>query len=201
MRRKSPFVIVIVFMSVLSFVFTASAGTEVEQWTNAADLALSRNDYAAAVKWYSKAAERGYALAQYNLGAMYGIGMGVQRNDVEAFKWFRKAAEKEFASAQYNLGVMYREGNGVQQNYVEAMKWFRRAAEQGHAGAQNNVGVSYGKGLGVPQNFVLAYMWCSLGATEGDSVSTKNRDLFASWLTPAQLAEAQKLAAEWRPKK
>jgi len=34
-------------------------------------------DYKEAVKWYLKAAEQGYALAQFNLGNMYYNGDGV----------------------------------------------------------------------------------------------------------------------------
>lgn len=50
----------------------------------------------------------------------------------------------------------------------------------------------------MPQNFVLAYKWFSLSAAQdGD---TSNRGIIAAKLTPAQLAEAQRLAHEWKPK-
>ncbi|WP_161984354.1 tetratricopeptide repeat protein [Mariprofundus erugo] len=41
-----------------------------------------------AVKWYREAAERGFALAQTNLGMMYGDGSSVGKDMVEAYKWF-----------------------------------------------------------------------------------------------------------------
>jgi len=50
--------------------------------------------------------------------------------------------------------------------------------------------------LGVPQDFVRAYMWTSLGATAGDSKVSENRDRLTKQMTPAQLAEAQKLARD-----
>ncbi len=85
------------------------------------------SDYAEAVKWFHKAAEQGYARAQFNLGLMlHGAGSVVQ-----AVKWWRKAAEQGNANAQGSLGLMYYNGNGVPQNYVEAVKWYRKAAEEG----------------------------------------------------------------------
>ena len=83
-------------------------------------------------------------------------------------------------------------------DYATDASWFRTAAEEGNVIAQNEVGIMYAKGEGVPQDFVLAYMWFSLSAAQdGD---TNNRDIIAAKMTPAQIAEAQKLAREWKPK-
>ncbi|TVQ81961.1 MAG: sel1 repeat family protein [Micavibrio sp.] len=49
-------------------------------------------DYTKAVKWYRKAAERGNASAQNNLGVMYREGQGVAQDYAEAFFWFSLAA-------------------------------------------------------------------------------------------------------------
>ena len=51
-------------------------------------------DYYEAAKWYRKAAEQGYASAQYRLGNCYYLGEGVTKNHTEAAKWYRKAAEQ-----------------------------------------------------------------------------------------------------------
>ena len=51
-------------------------------------------DEVAAVSWYRKAAEQGYAQAQYNLGWMFQYGLGVSKNRAEAINWYRKAAEQ-----------------------------------------------------------------------------------------------------------
>lgn len=95
-------------------------------------------DYAEAVKWYRKAAEQGYALAQYNLGAMYGNGNGVTQDYAEAVKWLRKAAEQGYASAQFYLGVGYYKGEGVIQDNVYAHMWWNIAASLGDADASKN---------------------------------------------------------------
>jgi len=88
----------------------------------------------------------------------------------------------------------------VPQDDHEAVKWYRRAAEQGDADAQANLGVMYANGAGVPQNYVLAYMWANLAASTGSEKAGKNRDILARSMTPNQLAEAQKLSREWKPK-
>ena len=165
-------------------------------------------DYTVAMKWYRKAAEQGLADSQYNLGVMYHEGEGVPQDSTEAVKWFRDAAEQGYAKAQYNLGVMYHEGEGVPQNHTETMKWSQKAAEQGLADAQYFLGVMYGKGISVPQDNVLAYMWFSLAASrfsasEGNKrgMAVINSEVIASKMTQEEIAEAQRLAQEWRPKK
>jgi TPR repeat protein len=64
-------------------------------------------NYGEAAKWYRKAAEQGYAEAQYRLGQMLEIGQGVKEDDAEAAKWYRKAAEQGVVLAEHNLGTMY----------------------------------------------------------------------------------------------
>jgi len=166
--------------------------------------AYERGDYETAFKEFKAAAEQGNAEAQNRLGDMYAEGQGVPQDYGEAVKWYRRAAEQGDAKAQFFLGSMYVEGQGVIQDYAEAVKWFRRAADQGDAGAQGSLGFMYLLGRGVPQDYQLAYMWFNLaaaGATDKDArdMAAKNRDLVAEKLTPAQLAEAQKWAREWKP--
>jgi TPR repeat protein len=76
----------------------------------------------------------------------------------------------------------------------------------------------YEKGQGVLQDFVTAYMWYNLAAagfSRLHSLSDEKisrgvfsqfmeraisaRDALARHMTPAQLAEGQRLAKEWRP--
>ena len=112
----------------------------------------------------------------------------------------RPLAEHGHAEAQFNLALMYVNGQGVAQDHGEAVKWYQKAAEQELAQAQYNLGLMYGLGQGVAQNFVLAHMWWTLSARQGHQGATKNRDIVAGGMTPEQIAEAQKLAREWRPK-
>ena len=135
---------------------------------------------------------------------MYADGEGVAQDYVEAAKWYRRAAEQGDDSAQFNLGRMYADGEGVAQDYVEAAKWYRRAAEQGDDSAQFNLGRMYADGEGVAQDYVLAHMWLNLSTsrTSGDEHKgdAEMRDAIAVEMTREQVAEAQRLAREWKPK-
>ena len=91
-----------------------------------------RWNHKTAVKWYTLAAEQGYAPAQNSLGFMYNNGIGVPLNEKTALKWNRLAAEQGHAGAQYNLGVMYGMGKGVIQNNVYAHMWGNIAASNGN---------------------------------------------------------------------
>lgn len=156
-------------------------------------------DYDQALKWYRMAADQGDAGAQLNLGTLYATGQGVPQNHPEALKWFRLAADTGNAGAQFNLGLMYSNGLGTAKDPVEAAKWWRLAAEQSYAKAQLNLGTLYATGRGVPEDKVHAYLWFSLAAARGDLTALNYRNRVAQEMTPAQIAEAQKIAREWRP--
>ena len=95
---------------------------------------------------WMKEADQGDALAQYNIGVVYGKGLGVPLDYKEAIRWYRAAAEQGHAFAQNNLGSMYDEGKGVPQDYKEAVRWNRASAEQGNVIAKFNLGNSYSAG-------------------------------------------------------
>ncbi len=167
--------------------------------------AYDRGDYATALEEWRPLAEQGDAGAQFNLGLLYDMGRGVPQNYAEAAKWYRLAADGGYDKAQFNLALMYNNGTGVTQDYAEAMKWFRLAAEQGDALAQYNLGVMYGNKNGVSQDYVQAHMWYNLAAArlppgEDRDMALSNREQIEKQMTPEQIAEAQRLAREWKPK-
>jgi uncharacterized protein len=132
---------------------------------------------------------------------MYLDGQGVPQDYAAAAGWFRKAAEQgDEADAQSNLGAMYYDGRGVPQDYAAALSWFRKAADRRDANAQKNLGLMYRNGRGVPQDYVIAHMWFNLAAVGGDKDAVKGRDMIAAQMTPQQIAQAQKLAREWKPR-
>ncbi len=90
-------------------------------------------------------------------------------------------------------------------DYAAALKEWRPLAEQGHAGAQNNLGFMYDHGQGVARDQVKGLMWYNLAAArlppgEDRDTAVRNRDLVEKQKTPEQIAEAQRLAREWKPK-
>jgi TPR repeat protein len=168
--------------------------------------AYERGDYEAAFREMKPLAEQGNAPARYNLGLMYRHGQGVPQDYAEAVRWWRKAAEQGDGNGQSGLGSMYYEGKGVPQDYTEAAVWYWRAADQGIAAAQAGLGVMFGRGQGVlPQDYVRAHMWSNLAASryppgEARNMAVHNRDELEKVMTPVELAKAQSLAREWRPK-
>ncbi len=91
-------------------------------------------------------------------------------------------------------------GRGVPQDYREAAKWYRKAADQGDALSQTFLGLMYRHGQGVAQDYVQALMWYNLAAAQGEKRARKWRVNLTEKMTPAQIAEAQRLAREWKPK-
>ena len=167
--------------------------------------AFQRDDYATALKELRPLAEQGNAEAQYYLGRIYSGGFGVTQDYAEAMKWYRLAAEQGDAAAQFFLGIIYEFGWGVSQDYTEAVKWYRSAAEQGDSNGQGTLGLMYDQGLGVARDQVKGLMWYSLAAArfppgEDRDTAVRNRKIVATQMTPEQLAEAQRLAREWKPK-
>jgi TPR repeat protein len=170
--------------------------------------AYERGDYATAFRLMKPLADKGDAKAQHNLGVMYDYGRGVPQDTTKALKWYRRAADQGIPDAQHNLGLMYYYGQGVPQSYIEAARWYRRAADQGMPDSQANLGLMYYYGQGVSQNYVLAHMWLNLSASKSPASVKKKvndavhyRDIVDAKMTPAQIAEAERLAREWKPKK
>ena len=86
------------------------------------------------------------------------------------------------------------------QDYIDQL---RLEAEQGDTNAQYTLGVRYDNGQGVPQDYSQAHIWYNLAASdligEDRERSVRNRDRMAEEMTAEQIAEAQRLAREWKP--
>ena len=87
---------------------------------------------------------------------------------------------------------------------AEAVTWYRRAAEQGFTPAQAGLGYMYEYGTGVSEDQVLAHMWLTLAAAGSPDeflarLYSQKRDEIAERMIVEQLAEAERLAAEWKP--
>jgi TPR repeat protein len=65
--------------------------------------------------------------------------------------------------------------------------------------AQISLAFLYERGEGVRQDFALANMWLNLAAAQGQPVAKIELDRLASKMTSGQVAEAQRVARDWRP--
>jgi len=157
------------------------------------------SDAGKAATWFRKAAESGYAEAQFYFGwicaGMVGSdGSDVPKDYVQATAWWRKAAEKGHAESQHYLGEYYACGFGVERDYAQAAFWIRKAAEQPEEGeprklrmysdlvawlrsaadqgvvdAQYLLGWLYNHGRYVTKDLAIAEMWYRMAAEQGDA--------------------------------
>jgi hypothetical protein len=162
--------------------------------------AYQRGDYATALRLLRPLAEQRNVDAQVQLGDLYLAGEGVPRDDAQAMNWYRKAADHGNARAQIRVGDMYDNAHSVFWDYAQAVAWYRKAADAGNAEGQYKLGLMYDFGDGVPQDYLSAHMWFNLAASRGSGMGASDRDLVAAKMTPAQIAEAQRMAREWAPK-
>lgn len=106
---------------------SANGGFSVAQFTVGRSLALNNGDFTSAAKWYKKAAEQDFAEAQLQLGSLYLLGWGVEKDEQQAFKWYKAAAIQNLPQAQYQVGVAYVMGSGVRSDAKQAIYWLNKA--------------------------------------------------------------------------
>jgi hypothetical protein len=91
---------------------------------------------AAAVKWFTRAADAGQVDAMNNLAACYEEGTGVAGRLCKGCSLLTRAAEAGNAMAQSNLGMRYLEGSrGVARDVARARECLALAAAGGIAQA------------------------------------------------------------------
>jgi TPR repeat protein len=105
------------------------------------------------------------------------------------------AAERGDVNAAFGMGVLA-EARG---NETEATHWYETAALGGMAAAQALMGHRYLQGLGVPRDPIVAYAWFVRATKSGVPNAAKARDALARTLTPAQIEEAEGIAARMAP--
>jgi hypothetical protein len=152
----------------------------------------------ATANYLRKLAEAGDASAQNALGLLYYDGKGVPQSYGQAKAWFEKAAKQGHAGGQVNLGTLYLHGDGTPQSAQTALVWFKRSAAQRDALAFAKLGRMYERGQGVPQDLIQAQMWYTLSAAHGEQRAVEIRDALAHQMTAGQIAEAHRLAIEWK---
>jgi TPR repeat protein len=108
-----------------------------------------------ATYWWTKAAERGHAPSQFNLGNNYYRGRGVEKDYVQAAHWFRRAAQHAHDGILINICDYY-DSTEVKTGIIAAIN-----------AAFINLGRCYGKGHGVEKDYVEAYAYYNLGGIGG----------------------------------
>lgn len=117
------------------------------------------------------AAEAGYPQAQYQVGWMHYMGIGLPRDLEAAVGWFTRAAERGEASGMNALGTALREGKGTDQDHATALRWYRAAAEQAHPEGEVNLGFMYEMGYGAEKDPTQAARWYSRAAAQNHATA------------------------------
>jgi TPR repeat protein len=149
-------------------------------------------EYPEAAKWYAKAAERGNADAQNELGHLYQFGLGVEQDNLKALQWFRKAADQDLPGAQANLGWMYQYGLGVEKDNAQAFQLYQKGAAQGGNAAETRLAFMYESGLGVEKDYAQALSWYRKAADQGNPRAETSLGIFYQngWGVPQDYAQA-----------
>ena len=118
-------------------------------------------DYRKALPLLMMEARRGNGYACYDIGRMYLMGQGCQKNEEEAQLWFGDALDAFHGAEQsaqkkgylrYRIGKCHAYGHGTEQNHGEAARWFQQAVADGNPFAAYSLGGQYLRGQGVEQN-------------------------------------------------
>ncbi len=141
--------------------------------------------YEQAVELWKKAAQQGYAPAQYYLGWCYREGTGVKKDLKLAVDWYLKAANQGNIDAQLFLGEMYELGYEIRKDPKKAAFWYLLAAEQGDLRAQFNIADCYWTGFGVEKNVYLALFWYNKAAAQNNGATSRDALFHIGWIYQA----------------
>jgi TPR repeat protein len=177
----------------------AAEGGDLASQVHMGMISAQSGDYEAGFKWLSMAAEAGDADAMTNLAILYLRGLGVAADPKRGLEWFTKAAEAGDPATQAQLGGLYIDGTVGEPDPAAGLKWLRRAADQGYSEAQLRLGTIHAEGKVKPRDPVRAYMWFYRASMMGIEQADADLTALARELTPEQIAEAKRLADEWRP--
>ena len=136
-------------------------------------------DFEQAFQLFQQEAEKGNALAMYDLARMFADGLGREADPNVAQNWYAKALaafieaessakERQKPYLQYRIGKMYAAGLGTEhkvnclegaregglgRDYGKSAEWFARAVRQNHKYAQYSLAGLYYRGQGVEQDY------------------------------------------------
>ena len=121
-----------------------------------------------AAAWVRRAADQGYAQAQFALARLYFAGLGVNTDPAEAVRWLTRAVGQNHAAALALFGRANEYGEGTPRDAKKGFELYQRAAETGSSQALNWLGEFYLKGEGGTArrtNYANALFWFERAAS------------------------------------
>lgn len=137
--------------------------------------AYERAEYHLTKRLLLPIAQQQHTEAEFYMGMIYDMGLGVVKTPATAVYWYQRAALKGYHHAQHNLAVAYANGGGITQDMEKALSWWERAAQQGNTDSQYNLGIVYATGSEQVKRDVLeAEKWWRKAAISGDAMAQYN---------------------------
>jgi len=87
----------------------------------------TKENAAAALRWYKVAADAGDKSCMYLVGCKYSSQRAGEENLPKAFEYFKRAADLHLAVACCSTGLCYKYGQGTEKNYERAVYYLREA--------------------------------------------------------------------------
>lgn len=122
---------------------------------------LNNRDYEKALPILRKSAELGNAEAQYNLGYFLQNGVGITKNEKEAFEWYKKSSENGFNDGHYAMMMAYGNGTGTEINSEKAFEYALKCAKNNDATCMWNIVNCYKQGLGITKDLNKMLEWAT----------------------------------------
>ncbi len=147
----------------------------------------------------SRAANLGYAPAQFYLASLYTNGAsGVAKDPTEARRWTERAALGGDRRAMFNLGMFYYDGTGGPKDETEGANWLKKSAELGLVDGEYNLALLYERGLGLKRDLAAAYKWYLIAGRAGDETSRTSAARLRSSLSDDDRTTAERDAAAFK---
>jgi len=104
---------------------------------------MKEKDFVSGARYMIRAADAGFAPAQYELGLMYDTGDKIPENRDKAIFYMTKALEAGLSDASYVMGVWTERGYFGAPDTQKAIQYYETAAKAGHKNAMTSLVVLY----------------------------------------------------------
>ena len=126
------------------------------------------DNYTEAKNNYRIAADRGDAIAQYNLGLIYEEGKAEPVDKAKAESLYQLAAAQGYSPAMTRLAGLYFIGVNGSPDHEKALYWYTKSAELGNREASYQLGLFSETGVGLTLDFAQAVKYYQQAADLGD---------------------------------
>lgn len=154
-----------------------------------------------AVAALGKAADIGHPKAAAYLARIYRRGDGVPRDEARAEALIAKVEKNPDPITQYLAAFSYLPDSDepLVSNVDRVLSFLRRSSAQGCAQAQNALGYYFMSAPAGQRDLVEAFQWLSLAVAARNETAPINLKRLRSQMTPAQIAEGERRAREFKP--